>query len=136
MATDRIDEERVMTKWLMGTVIVALVATGGCSQRFETESDYVAFCTGELAQTGLKEDQSEVACNCMYRQARAAADKQEGYAISEAEFEVYFDQCMAPVFADADASAAWESDGSESSAYDDSDWGGSEAGSYSGDWGD
>ena len=41
MATDRIDEERVMTKWLMGTVIVALVATSGCSQRFETESDYV-----------------------------------------------------------------------------------------------
>ena len=112
------------------------VLTAGCAQEFKSEEGYVAFCTGELTKSGLDEGLSKVACGCMYRQARASASKQNRVSISQSEFEVYFDQCMAPVFAAADASAAWESGDPDEPDFDSGGWGSESSSSYASDWGD
>ena len=113
--------------------VVGVMASSGSDYRFKSESEYVSFCTNELAKAGLPAHKSRSGCKCMYREGRGALEGRGEFELSESEAEAFYDQCMGPVVAAFEAEAAWSAQSSYSSSYDDGGWG-SESGGGS-DWG-
>ncbi|KEO91762.1 hypothetical protein EH31_03570 [Erythrobacter longus] len=113
--------------------VVGIMAAGGPDQRFKSESEYVTFCTNELAKAGLPSHKSRSGCKCMYRQGRATLEARGEFELRESEAEAFYDQCMAPVVSAYEAEAVWNAQGSDSSLAGDNGWGEESGGSS--DWG-
>lgn len=101
-----------MKVWFYVVPIVALSIAGGLYERLSdrppSEADFVADCSVTLKQRGVSGAQARKACSCMADNAGAARDA--GTDVTQAVFERYYDQCMAPVISAYEAQQAWDED--------------------------